>query len=119
MHKKDVIPKRKRGTPQISEFPQKNLIEFSVLPGYPGVLVLVLHQQPAPVRDLTTVRQRVSSVGYTQLLPVRVRRCADVAVAAADADGSAAFAAGALKAVAWAKGRAPGIYTMQDVLKLG
>ena len=35
------------------------------------------------------------------------------------AQDRAAFAAGALKAVAWAKGRAPGIYTMQDVLKLG
>ena len=27
-----------------------------------------------------------------------------------------AFAAGALKALAWAKGKAPGIYTMRDVL---
>ena len=34
------------------------------------------------------------------------------------AQDRAAFAAGALKAVAWAKGRAPGIYTMQDVLKV-
>lgn len=30
-----------------------------------------------------------------------------------------AFAAGALKALAWAKGRAPGIYTMRDVLGFG
>ena len=30
----------------------------------------------------------------------------------------AAFAAGALKALVWAKGKAPGIYTMQDVLGL-
>ena len=37
------------------------------------------------------------------------------------AQDRAAFAAGALKALAWAKGRAPGIYTMADVLadKLG
>ena len=32
------------------------------------------------------------------------------------AQDRAAFAAGALKAMAWAKGRAPGIYTMRDVL---
>ena len=32
------------------------------------------------------------------------------------AQDRAAFAAGALKALAWAKGRAPGIYTMRDVL---
>ena len=32
------------------------------------------------------------------------------------AQGREAFAAGALKAMAWAKGRAPGIYTMRDVL---
>jgi 4-hydroxy-tetrahydrodipicolinate reductase len=37
------------------------------------------------------------------------------------AQDRAAFAAGALKALVWAKGRAPGIYTMADVLadKLG
>ena len=34
------------------------------------------------------------------------------------AQDRSAFAAGALKALAWAKGRAPGIYTMQDVLGL-
>ena len=32
------------------------------------------------------------------------------------AQDRAAFAAGALKAIAWAKGRAPGIYTMRNVL---
>lgn len=32
------------------------------------------------------------------------------------AQGREAFAAGALKALEWAKGRAPGIYTMRDVL---
>ena len=32
------------------------------------------------------------------------------------AQARAAFAAGALKALAWAKGRKPGIYTMRDVL---
>ncbi len=32
------------------------------------------------------------------------------------AQDRAAFAAGALKAVAWAKGKAPGVYTMRDVL---
>ena len=32
------------------------------------------------------------------------------------AQGREAFAAGALKALQWAKGRAPGIYTMRDVL---
>lgn len=32
------------------------------------------------------------------------------------AQDRAAFAAGALKALSWAKGKAPGIYTMQDVL---
>ena len=32
------------------------------------------------------------------------------------AQDRAAFAAGALKALVWAKGRAPGIYTMRDVL---
>ena len=32
------------------------------------------------------------------------------------AQDRAAFAAGALKAVVWAKGRAPGVYTMRDVL---
>lgn len=32
------------------------------------------------------------------------------------AQDRAAFAAGALRAMAWAKGRAPGIYTMRDVL---
>ena len=32
------------------------------------------------------------------------------------AQGREAFAAGALKALAWARGRAPGIYTMRDVL---
>ena len=32
------------------------------------------------------------------------------------AQGREAFAAGALKALAWAKGRRPGIYTMRDVL---
>ena len=32
------------------------------------------------------------------------------------AQDRAAFAAGALKALCWAKGRAPGIYTMRDVL---
>ena len=32
------------------------------------------------------------------------------------AQGREAFAAGALKALAWAKGRKPGIYTMRDVL---
>lgn len=32
------------------------------------------------------------------------------------AQGREAFAAGALKALAWAKGREPGIYTMRDVL---
>ena len=32
------------------------------------------------------------------------------------AQDRAAFAAGALKALAWAKGRAPGLYTMRDVL---
>jgi len=32
------------------------------------------------------------------------------------AQDRAAFAAGALKALSWAKGRAPGIYTMRDVL---
>ena len=35
------------------------------------------------------------------------------------AQDRAAFAAGALKALCWAKGRAPGIYTMRDVLDLG
>ncbi|MBQ3345077.1 MAG: 4-hydroxy-tetrahydrodipicolinate reductase [Kiritimatiellae bacterium] len=34
------------------------------------------------------------------------------------AQDRAAFAAGALKALVWAKGKAPGIYTMQDVLGL-
>ena len=34
------------------------------------------------------------------------------------AQDRAAFAAGALKAMAWAKGKAPGIYTMRDVLGL-
>ena len=34
------------------------------------------------------------------------------------AQDRAAFAAGALKALAWARGRAPGIYTMRDVLAL-
>lgn len=34
------------------------------------------------------------------------------------AQDRAAFAAGALKALSWAKGKAPGIYTMQDVLAL-
>ncbi|MBR3222176.1 MAG: 4-hydroxy-tetrahydrodipicolinate reductase [Kiritimatiellae bacterium] len=34
------------------------------------------------------------------------------------AQDRAAFAAGALKALLWAKGRAPGIYTMQEVLGL-
>lgn len=34
------------------------------------------------------------------------------------AQDRAAFAAGALKALSWAKGMAPGIYTMQDVLAL-
>lgn len=34
------------------------------------------------------------------------------------AQDRAAFAAGALKALSWAKGKAPGIYTMQDVLGL-
>ena len=34
------------------------------------------------------------------------------------AQGREAFAAGALKAVAWAKGKAPGMYTMRDVLNL-
>ena len=34
------------------------------------------------------------------------------------AQDRAAFAAGALKAIAWAKNCPPGIYTMQDVLKL-
>ena len=34
------------------------------------------------------------------------------------AQDRAAFAAGALKALLWAKGRTPGIYTMQDVLGL-
>lgn len=58
----------------------------SVFPGDPGVLVLVLHQQPASVRDLSAVRQCVSSVGYTQDLPVGIRRSADVAVAADDGD---------------------------------
>ena len=33
-------------------------------------------------------------------------------------DMGAAFAAGALEALVWAKGKAPGIYTMQDVLGL-
>lgn len=32
------------------------------------------------------------------------------------AQGREAFAAGALKALVWAKGRAPGLYTMRDVL---
>ena len=32
------------------------------------------------------------------------------------AQGREAFAAGALKAILWAKGRAPGLYTMRDVL---
>ncbi|MBQ3672463.1 MAG: 4-hydroxy-tetrahydrodipicolinate reductase, partial [Kiritimatiellae bacterium] len=32
------------------------------------------------------------------------------------AQDRAAFAAGALKALAWARGRAPGLYTMRDVL---
>ena len=32
------------------------------------------------------------------------------------AQDRAAFAAGALEALAWAKGRAPGLYTMRDVL---
>ena len=35
------------------------------------------------------------------------------------AQDRAAFAAGALKALVWAKGRKPGIHTMQDVLGLG
>ena len=34
------------------------------------------------------------------------------------AQDRAAFAAGALKALSWAKGKTPGIYTMQDVLAL-
>ena len=34
------------------------------------------------------------------------------------AQDRAAFAAGALKALSWAKGKVPGIYTMQDVLAL-
>ena len=34
------------------------------------------------------------------------------------AQDRAAFAAGALKALAWARGRAPGIYTMRDGLAL-
>ena len=34
------------------------------------------------------------------------------------AQDRAAFAAGALKALSWAKGKAPGVYTMQDVLAL-
>ena len=34
------------------------------------------------------------------------------------AQDRAAFAAGALKALSWAKGKEPGIYTMQDVLAL-
>ena len=34
------------------------------------------------------------------------------------AQDRAAFAAGALKALSWARGKAPGIYTMQDVLAL-
>ena len=34
------------------------------------------------------------------------------------AQDRAAFAAGALKALAWARGRAPGMYTMRDVLGL-
>ena len=34
------------------------------------------------------------------------------------AQDRAAFAAGALKALVWARGKAPGIYTMQDVLGL-
>ena len=32
------------------------------------------------------------------------------------AQDRAAFAAGALQALKWAKGRAPGIYSMRDVL---
>ena len=32
------------------------------------------------------------------------------------AQDRAAFAAGALKALVWARGQAPGIYTMRDVL---
>ena len=57
------------------------LFDFPVLPGYPGILILVLHQQPASVRDLSAVRQGVSPVGHTQDLSVGVRRGADVAVA--------------------------------------
>ena len=64
MQKKDVIQKEKWG-PHKSE-PPKSLIELSVLPGHPGILILVLHQQPASVGDLTAVRQRVSLVGYLQ-----------------------------------------------------